>query len=127
MKFTRSFSVCLVLGSLLTATWSWPAARADEPAATALPTTPPPAAVQLGQDDYELLRLFADTLDQVERNYVQPVDRRELLEAAIRGMLTKLDPHSNYIPPAEIERFFCAAGGILAFGRTPSGEMPVPR
>ena len=56
-------------------------------------------------DDLELLRLFADTLDQVERNYVKPVDRRELLEAAIRGMLTKLDPHSNYIGPKEIERF----------------------
>ena len=55
--------------------------------------------------DTQLLRLFADTLDQVERNYVKPVDRRELMEAAIRGMLSKLDPHSNYIPPAELDRF----------------------
>ncbi len=54
---------------------------------------------------YELLKLFADTLDQVERNYVKDVSRRELLEAAIDGMLTKLDQYSDYIPPAEIERF----------------------
>jgi carboxyl-terminal processing protease len=54
---------------------------------------------------YELLRLFADTLDQVERNYVKDVSRRELMEAAIRGMLGKLDQYSNYIPPDEIERF----------------------
>jgi len=55
--------------------------------------------------DTELLRLFADTLDKVERNYVNPVDRRELMEAAIRGMLAKLDPHSAYIPPTELDHF----------------------
>lgn len=54
---------------------------------------------------YELLRLFADTLDQVERNYVKDMSRRELMEAAIRGMLTKLDQHSNYIPREEMDRF----------------------
>ncbi len=56
-------------------------------------------------ENYELLKLFADTLDQVERNYVEEVDRRELMEAAIRGMLSKLDPYSNYIPPQELDRF----------------------
>jgi carboxyl-terminal processing protease len=56
-------------------------------------------------DDLELFKLFADTLDQVERNYVKEVDRRELMEAAIRGMLSKLDPYSNYIAPQEIDRF----------------------
>jgi len=54
---------------------------------------------------YELLRMFADTLDQVERNYVKEVDRRELMEAAIRGMMAKLDQHSNYIPPSDLDRF----------------------
>src|SRR5258708_1575078 len=39
---------------------------------------------------YELLKLFADTLDQVDRNYVKDVSRRELMEAAIRGMMSKL-------------------------------------
>ena len=54
---------------------------------------------------YELLKLFADTLDQVDRNYVKDVSRRELMEAAIRGMMSKLDQYSNYIPPDEIDQF----------------------
>jgi carboxyl-terminal processing protease len=67
-------------------------ALADEPAQAAI-------------DEFELLKLFADTLDQVERNYVKEIDRRELMEAAIRGMLSKLDPYSNYIAPGDLDRF----------------------
>lgn len=55
--------------------------------------------------DYELFKVFVDTLDQVERNYVEEVDRRELIEAAIRGMIDKLDPYSNYISPDEADQF----------------------
>ncbi len=57
------------------------------------------------EEYYELFRTLADVIDQVERNYVTPVDRKELLEAAIQGVLQKLDPYSNYIPPDKIERF----------------------
>lgn len=53
----------------------------------------------------ELLRLFVDTLDQIDRNYVEDVSRRELLEAAIEGMVNKLDQYSNYISPTEMDRF----------------------
>ena len=77
---------------------------ADEPVADSKPSTPPPAA-EASKQDVELLQLFADTLDQVERNYVKTIDRRELMEAAIRGMMSKLDPYSSYIPPAELDRF----------------------
>ena len=58
-----------------------------------------------GDDYYELYQVLADTIDQVERNYVKDVDRRELIEAAIKGVLDKLDPYSNYISPDEIGRF----------------------
>lgn len=54
---------------------------------------------------YELFRLFADTIDQVERNYVKDISRRELMEAAIEGVISKLDQHSNYIAPDELEGF----------------------
>ena len=68
------------------------------------------------QEDYELYQLFVDTLDQVERNYVKDVSRRELMEAAIEGVLTKLDPYSSYIDQSEISRFKTAVenqfGGI---------------
>lgn len=57
------------------------------------------------EDDYELLKLFVDALDQVEQNYVQDISRRELVEAAIQGMLTKLDQHTNYISPQELDHF----------------------
>ncbi|HEY2761476.1 MAG TPA: PDZ domain-containing protein, partial [Pirellulales bacterium] len=57
------------------------------------------------EEDFELFKSLADTIDQVERNYVKPIDRRELMEAAIKGILTKLDPYSSYINPDEIGSF----------------------
>jgi carboxyl-terminal processing protease len=57
------------------------------------------------ETDFEMYQIFADTLDQIERNYVKGVSRRELIEAAIEGVLGKLDPYSNYISPGEINRF----------------------
>lgn len=57
------------------------------------------------EDYYELYKVLADTLDQVERNYVKDISRRELMEAAITGVLGKLDPYSSYISPDEISRF----------------------
>src|SRR5215469_8213802 len=66
-----------------------------------------PAQAQSQEDAeyYELFKVFADTMDQVERNYVKDVSRRELMEAAIRGVLSKLDPYSNYIGPDDMSRF----------------------
>lgn len=58
------------------------------------------------QDEYfELMQTFVDTFEQVDRNYVKDVDRRKLLEAALRGMIKELDPYSSYIPPDELARF----------------------
>lgn len=64
------------------------------------------AAAKPEQDDYfELMQTFVDTFEQVDRNYVKDVDRRKLLEAALRGMIKELDPYSSYIPPEELSRF----------------------
>src|SRR4029077_4435542 len=52
-------------------------------------------------DAMELYGLFVDAVEQIEANYVRPVNRRELLESALRGMLQNLDPHSNYINEAD--------------------------
>jgi len=57
------------------------------------------------EDIYELHKLLIDTLDQVEQYYVEDVTRRELIEAAIRGVLSELDPYSNYISPEQMDRF----------------------
>ncbi|MDP7016097.1 MAG: S41 family peptidase [Pirellulaceae bacterium] len=66
---------------------------------------PPTASRADDEEFYKLLELFVDTLDQVDRNYVKEIGRRELLEAAIEGMLSKLDQHSSYIAPSELEEF----------------------
>jgi carboxyl-terminal processing protease len=43
------------------------------------------------------LRTFADIFGRIKANYVEPVDDEVLLENAIRGMVSGLDPHSNYL------------------------------
>lgn len=77
---------------------------AIETDSAAEPTTSPAAATQ-SDEYYELFSVLVDTLDQIERNYVKPISRRELIEAAINGALSKLDPYSNYIAPEEVARF----------------------
>ncbi len=46
---------------------------------------------------YEQLDLFGDIFERIRAEYVQEVDDKELIEAAINGMLTSLDPHSSYL------------------------------
>ncbi len=53
----------------------------------------------------ELYGLFVDAVEQVERNYVRPVDRKELLESALKGMLQDLDPHSTFIGAQDWRQF----------------------
>ncbi len=48
-------------------------------------------------DTYRLLSLFGDVFERVRADYVEPVKDRELVENAINGMLTGLDPHSSYM------------------------------
>ena len=50
-------------------------------------------------DTYHMLELFGDVLDQVDRQYVAPVDDKKLIQSAMQGMLTSLDPHSDYLTP----------------------------
>ena len=48
---------------------------------------------------YEQLDLFGDIFERIRSQYVEDVDTSELIEAAIDGMLTSLDPHSSYLSP----------------------------
>jgi len=48
---------------------------------------------------YEQLDLFGDIFERIRAQYVEEVDEKELIEAAINGMLTSLDPHSSYLAP----------------------------
>jgi carboxyl-terminal processing protease len=46
---------------------------------------------------------FNDVLTYTEKYYIDKVDTQQLVEAAINGMLAKLDPHSVYIPAKQME------------------------
>ena len=48
---------------------------------------------------YEQLDLFGDIFERIRAAYVEEVDEAELVESAINGMLSSLDPHSSYLPP----------------------------
>src|SRR6056297_1760495 len=48
---------------------------------------------------YEQLDLFGDIFERIRAQYVEEVDEGDLIEAAIDGMLTSLDPHSSYLSP----------------------------
>ncbi|MEL0107325.1 MAG: S41 family peptidase [Rhodospirillaceae bacterium] len=48
-------------------------------------------------DTFRLLHLFGDVFEQVRAKYVESPSDQELIEAAITGMLTSLDPHSSYL------------------------------
>ena len=64
-----------------------------------------PAAVPVAAEEksdesaetYRQLQLFGDVFERVRADYVEKVGDQELVEAAIRGMLSSLDPHSSYL------------------------------
>jgi len=65
-----------------------PAAIAADP-----PQTPPPS----NSDTYRQLDLFGEVFERVRADYVENVTDEQLIEAAINGMLSALDPHSSYM------------------------------
>ena len=52
---------------------------------------------------YQQLELFGDIFDRIRAKYVEDVDDAKLIEAAINGMLTSLDPHSSYLSPDDAD------------------------
>lgn len=56
-------------------------------------------AVYADEKTYVSLKMFTDVLEELEKNYVDEVDTRELIENAIKGMVGNLDPHSSFMPP----------------------------
>jgi carboxyl-terminal processing protease len=60
------------------------------------PTQPAPRFAKLD--------VFAEALSFVENNYVDPVDEGALIYGAVDGMVTRLDPHSKFLPPDRYRR-----------------------
>ncbi|KQQ49315.1 peptidase S41 [Pseudomonas sp. Leaf127] len=87
-----ALAVALVVGA--------PLALAAEKIAPAPAVAPANAKAPLPLDE---LRTFAEVLDRVKAAYVEPVDDKTLLENAIKGMLSNLDPHSAYLGPEDFQ------------------------
>jgi carboxyl-terminal processing protease len=66
--------------------------------ASASAAQPPSAPLPLDQ-----LRLFAEVFGQIKQEYVEPVDDSKLLTAAIKGMVSSLDPHSAYLDKTDFK------------------------
>ncbi|MEM1050051.1 MAG: S41 family peptidase [Pseudomonadota bacterium] len=56
-------------------------------------------AVAASADTYRQLNLFGDVFERIRADYVEQPAEAELIESAINGMLTSLDPHSSYLSP----------------------------
>lgn len=80
MKKSKLFFISLLVASLLNIT-NVNAAKKEE------------ATV----NTYELLNLFAEVMERAKISYVEEVTDKKLIESAINGMLTSLDPHSSYL------------------------------
>jgi len=76
-------SIGLVFAGALGATVAWHAFDAATAASNA--------------DTYKQLNLFGDVFDRVRADYVEPPNEEQMIEAAINGMLSSLDPHSSYM------------------------------
>src|SRR3954451_25344571 len=85
----RNFFAIVMVGTV--SLFCWQASRAD--------------GARPKDEMMELYGLFVDAVEQVGSHYVRPVDRRELLESALKGMLQNLDPHSAFINTSEWKQF----------------------
>jgi carboxyl-terminal processing protease len=75
-----------------------------------------PAVLADRQPDTESLpweeaRLLAEVIERVKRDYVDRVDDHDLIEAAIRGMIADLDPHSAFLDSAEFQDIRISTSG----------------
>jgi carboxyl-terminal processing protease len=92
MSSQRLKKLALITASALAGgvlTMSLQAFADKEPVATALPL--------------DELRTFAEVFGRIKQDYVEPVDDKKLIDDAIRGMLTGLDPHSDYMNADEFK------------------------
>jgi carboxyl-terminal processing protease len=82
-KFRKTLVIALIATPILAVTF-WP----NNGGADAKP-----------RDTYKSLEVFSNVLSLIQKNYVEDVDATEVLQGAIKGMLSSLDPHSSYLKP----------------------------
>ncbi len=55
------------------------------------------------ENTYQGLKIFSDVIDIVQKSYVDDVESKKLIENAIQGMVSSLDPHSSLLTPDEFK------------------------
>ncbi len=70
-------------------------------------------SVSVPADTYEGLKIFADVLSIVQQDYTEKKDSKELIYNAIKGMLSKLDPHSSFMTPEEYKEMKIDTRGVF--------------
>ncbi|MDH4108951.1 MAG: S41 family peptidase [Gammaproteobacteria bacterium] len=60
---------------------------------------------------WDQARLFAEVIERIREEYVEPVDERTLIEGAIRGMVAELDPHSEFLDAEEFQDIRISTSG----------------
>ncbi len=65
-------------------------------------------------DVYENIEVFAEVLRQIEKNYVEPQDSKDLIYGAIKGMVQNLDPHSSFMTKEEHQELLIETKGSFS-------------
>ncbi|MGC1546973.1 MAG: S41 family peptidase [Rhodanobacter sp.] len=109
MRFSSFSLIALLLAAPLVQAQTAPASAdsSDQPAAASSTDTDSPAvassAASNDQVDLDDIRNFARVYQVIRQAYVEPVDNKTLMTAAIKGMLSGLDPHSAYLDKDGLE------------------------
>jgi carboxyl-terminal processing protease len=97
--FSRALA-CAVTAALLLA----PLHAQDAPASAASAPAPASSASIPDRVDLDDVRNFSRVYEVIRQAYVEPVDNKTLMKAAISGMLSGLDPHSEYLDKQGLEQ-----------------------
>lgn len=73
----------------------------------------PKPGLSLSDEGFETLNIFTRILYYVEKDYVEDVDEKKMLQGAIRGMLSVLDPHTVYLSPQVYRHLKADTSGIF--------------
>ncbi|RAU46604.1 MULTISPECIES: S41 family peptidase [unclassified Pseudomonas] len=98
---SRLTSLALTIAVVIGASQAFAAGAA--PTATPAASASATAANAKAPLPLDELRTFAEVMDRIKAAYVEPVDDKTLLENAIKGMLSNLDPHSAYLGPEDFQ------------------------
>jgi carboxyl-terminal processing protease len=107
MRFALVLTVGLVAGFGLSVGRTVQAEREIEPDPTTKSVTQTAKAPVPWQD----ARLLAEVLEHVRREYVENISDQELIEAAIRGLIADLDPHSAFLDPEQFDEIRISTTG----------------